>query len=379
VTSPRSDTWQVVTAQNSGLPATHVTAIAQDTAGNLWFATYGGGLCRRSADGREWQTYRAADGSLINDTVGAVTVDATGRVWAVCDARRVDGVEHPGGICTLSPDGTWQVYERSASEPCIVALEADRAGTLWLRCGGWVGGDSVTICDGVRDGPDRFHAYKWQSFDGSTWTPYDGDRAAVAAWYPQRPDRTGLGWALEGDVVWMLETVERELTPSSITMPGMPNLSLIPGMGSFICHYNLVSYDGQEWQKRASTPSPFRYGELIVDGEGHKWVSLIMLGDIFLVRGVAQLDSEEGDGEWAVFNKDTGLVNEYVVAMSTDSRGNVWVSQAFGDLSRWDGAGWTHFPAGQDGRADKDLGRCVEDRQGRLWFPSRAGAVVYTP
>jgi ligand-binding sensor domain-containing protein len=104
-----------------------------------------------------------------------------------------------------------------------------------------------------------------------------------------------------------------------------------------------------------------------------------MLGDIFLVRGVAQLDSEEGDGEWTVFNKDTGLLNDYVVAMSTDSRGNVWVSQASGDLSRWDGSGWTHLPAGEDGRADKDLGRCVEDRQGRLWFPSRAGAVVYTP
>jgi streptogramin lyase len=57
----------------------------------------------------------------------------------------------------------------------------------------------------------------------------------------------------------------------------------------------------------------------------------------------------------------------------------VWVSQAFGDLSRWDGVGWTHFPAGADGRAGQDLGRCVEDRQGRLWFPSRAGAVVFTP
>jgi ligand-binding sensor domain-containing protein len=104
-----------------------------------------------------------------------------------------------------------------------------------------------------------------------------------------------------------------------------------------------------------------------------------MLGDIFLVRGVARLDSEEGDGAWTVFNKDTGLLNDYVVAMSTDSRGNMWVSHAFGDLSRWDGVGWTHFPAGEDGRADKNLGRCVEDRQGRLWFPSRAGAVVYTP
>jgi hypothetical protein len=85
----------------------------------------------------------------------------------------------------------------------------------------------------------------------------------VAAWYPQRPDRTCLGWALEGDTVWMLETVEFDVTPMSLPLPGGFTLPSIPGMGSFCCHYNLVSYDGQEWKKRASMPSPFRYGELI--------------------------------------------------------------------------------------------------------------------
>jgi len=328
--STHSATWQMVTAQNSGLSANHVTGIAEDAAGDLWFATYGGGLCRHSADGRDWQTYQASDGSLVNDYAGAVTVDAAGRVWAVCDARKVDDVEYPGGICTLSPDGTWQTYERPASERCIAALEADRDGTLWLRCDGWVLGESsITMCDGVRDGPDRFHASEWQAFDGTSWTAYDGDRAALAAWYPHRPVRTRLGWALESDTVWLLGT--------------------------------------------------FRYGELVVDREGHKWVSLLSLGDIVLGGGVARLDSEKDDGEWTVFNEDTGLMSDYVVALSTDSRGNVWVSQAFAGLSRWDGSRWTQFPGGQDGRGDKDLGRCVEDCQGRLWVPSRDGALVYTP
>ena len=150
-------------------------------------------------------------------------------------------------------------------------------------------------------------------------------------------------------------------------------------MGSFLCDYDLVSYDGQEWKKRASIPNGFRYGELVVDREGHKWVSLLSLGDIVLGGGVARLDSEKDDGEWTVFNEDTGLMSDYVVALSTDSRGNVWVSQAFAGLSRWDGSRWTQFPGGQDGRGDKDLGRCVEDCQGRLWVPSRDGALVYTP
>lgn len=99
-------TWHTLTAENRGLAATYVTGIAEDAAGNLWFATYGGGLCRHSADGREWRTYRAAEGALVNDYVGAVAVDARGQVWAVCDGRKVEGTEYPGGICVLSPDGT---------------------------------------------------------------------------------------------------------------------------------------------------------------------------------------------------------------------------------------------------------------------------------
>lgn len=35
--------WQTVTSENSGLSADHVTDIAEDAAGNLWFATYGRG------------------------------------------------------------------------------------------------------------------------------------------------------------------------------------------------------------------------------------------------------------------------------------------------------------------------------------------------
>ena len=172
MTSVHNGTWHMVTAENSGLSANYVTDIMEDADGNLWLATYGGGLCRRSADGQDWQSYRAATGSLVNDYVGTITVDEAGQVWAVCDAHKVDGEERPGGICILSPDGTWQIHERSASERCIVALETDRSGTMWFRIGGWVGGNNITRCEGIRDGPERFHTSKWQAFDGTTWTQY---------------------------------------------------------------------------------------------------------------------------------------------------------------------------------------------------------------
>jgi hypothetical protein len=374
--------WQLLTSQNSGLPGDRVADIVEDASGALWFAVYGGGLARRSPDGRQWQTYRAGGSPLVNDYVGALVVDAAGRVWAVCDARQVGEEKLPGAICTLSPDGAWQVYPRAADEDCIVCIEADRRGVLWLRTGGLYVGERLTQCDGAREGTERFHAAHWLAFDGSTWTPYEGDRAALAAWYPQRPSRTRLGWELVGDTLWLLETVQPapldfqglgSLFPSSGLTP-MP-MGLIPGMGSFACEYNLVAYDGQEFRMVANLPSPFRFGELVVDTRGHHWISLIMLGDIVMGSGLGRFDGTT----WTQFNKENGLLYDYIASLTADSRGNVWCAHMLGDLSAWDGQRWIHLPGGEEGRPKEDLGRATEDRQGRLWFPSKAGVLVYTP
>lgn len=371
--------WQLVNSQNSGLPAGPVSAIVEDASGALWFAVYGGGLARLSPDGREWKVYRAGSSPLANDYVGALSVDASGRVWAACDARRVGDSAIPGAVCALSPDGAWQVTPRAAGEDCIVCLEADRRGVLWLRTGGLYVSERLTECDGIREGSGRYHASHWLSFDGATWTPYEGDRAALEAWYPHRPARTRLGWELVDDIVWLVETIRPEPAKpfESSLLPGLTlvPVSMIPGMGSFVCEYNLAAYEGRSFLTAAAIPSPFRYGELVVDARGDAWVSFILLGDIVVERGVGRFDGTA----WTCFGKDGGLMYDSVVSLTADSRGNVWCAHMLGDLSVWDGRSWSHLPGGEDGRPNEDLGRATEDRQGRLWFPTKAGALVYTP
>ncbi len=371
--------WQLINSQNSGLPAGPVSAIVEDASGALWFAVYGGGLARLSPDGREWKTYRAGATPLVNDYVGALSVDASGRVWAVCDARRAGDDALPGAVCALAPDGTWQVYPREADQDCIVCLEADRRGALWLRTGGLYVSERLTQCDGVREGSSRFHAAHWLSFDGTAWTAYEGDRAALEAWYPQRPARTRLGWELVAGALWLAETVRPEpIKPvESPLMPGLPlmSMSMIPGMGSFACQYNLVAYDGRAFRTLSAIPSPFRHGELAVDARGHAWVSLILLGDIVMERGVGRFDG----AAWTCFDRQNGLRYDSVVSLTADSRGNVWCAHMLGDLSLWDGRTWSFLPGGEEGRPKEDLGRATEDRNGRLWFPTRVGALMYTP
>ncbi len=385
--SGTSATWQRYTTANSGLSHDYVADVAEDTSGALWFATYGGGLCRFDPEAQTWRTYRSAEGGLIDDTVGLVAADGEGRIWTVCDPqgeRRYeftgDGVVvyppvQPGGLCALSPDGTWQTYPEAVPGRGVLALEADRDGGLWLAIG--------SPPEGMRGGTDRFQAYRWRRFDGTTWTDYANRQEAVTAWYPHRLSHTRLGWAVRGESVWLLEVISQEppaMSSSSLLPLGLPSLSMIPGMGSFLNEYVLSSYEGGAgWKRRATAPSGHRFESLVMDRDGHAWISLVQLGDIVLGSGVARLDSEEGEGVWTIFDATSGLANNNVQAMTVDSRGHLWLSCFISDLCRWDGKQWTTFPGGEEGRGTETLGQGFEDRHGRLWFPSKAGALCYTP
>ncbi len=58
-----------------GLYDNHVSAIAIDSQGVKWFATYRGGVSR--FDGSAWKTYTTSDG-LANDIVTSIAIDPQG-------------------------------------------------------------------------------------------------------------------------------------------------------------------------------------------------------------------------------------------------------------------------------------------------------------
>jgi hypothetical protein len=362
--------WSLLNTANSGLTADWVTDIAEDASGALWFATYGGGLCRLDPGG-DWASFRAVGDGLLTDYVGLAHADAQGRVWAVCDTRAARGAEQPGGLCVLRPDGAWRTFPRGADEPCIRALETDLDGALWINASGLASGDAVTRCAGVREGPDRFHGGTWQCWRGDDRRDYEDARAAAAAWFPRRAAHGRLSWGASGDRIWLAEAIPPPPMPPIEGLGGSGSFAMSM-LGSFLYEYALASYDGREWVKQAVAPSPFRWGEIVVDARGRVWASLILVGDIQMGAGVGCWD---GLG-WTVYNQHNGLASDYVGALSADSRGRVWAAHMLGDVSCWDGAAWTIHPGKQGGRGDQDLGRALEDRQGRLWFPSRGGAVM---
>jgi len=158
-----------------GLPATFVSALAQDRAGHLWLGT-ADGLARY--DGVDFKVYRYAPGdplSLPGNVVQTLYIDARDRIFigveggglSMLDPARAHFVHwqrktHPelqsddvfaitgtrdgaiwfgtyaGGLYRLADDGSLSGFRHDPERPdslpsdTVIALDVDAAGTLWV-------------------------------------------------------------------------------------------------------------------------------------------------------------------------------------------------------------------------------------------------------
>lgn len=112
-------TW----TQNSGLPDNYVTAIACDSAGNIWCGCgvdYGSIV---KFDGSQWTVLNSQNSTLKSDPIAAITCDAEGTVW-ICDRYNLyksDGktltfIEEPFG------HNLWFIED----------IEVDSKGNVWI-------------------------------------------------------------------------------------------------------------------------------------------------------------------------------------------------------------------------------------------------------
>jgi len=96
---------------------------------------------------------------------------------------------------------------------------------------------------------------------------------------------------------------------------------------------------------------------------------------IVMARGVGRFDGVA----WTCFDAQRGLRYDSAASLTAEPRGNVWCAHMLGDISLWDGRSWSFLPGGEGGRPKENLDRATEDRHGRLCFPTRVAALVYTP
>ncbi|HJR69884.1 MAG TPA: ATP-binding protein, partial [Gammaproteobacteria bacterium] len=118
---------------SGSVSASDVMVMAEDTRGNVWLGTDGGGLNLARADGTVLGVFRndpANPSSLPANTVYGLAVDADGRVWAATTgglARVVDPAAAPDAI-------EFQVLSRAdgLSSDTLYGVVPDARGRLWL-------------------------------------------------------------------------------------------------------------------------------------------------------------------------------------------------------------------------------------------------------
>ena len=119
------------------LASDYVWTMAEDTHGDLWLATIGGGVERwqRSTDSFQQFRHDAADpASLASDAVRTLLIDGDGRIWA-------GTLDH--GLDVLDPrTGAAHHFRHSDADPHslaadgVFALHMDHAGGIWVGTDG---------------------------------------------------------------------------------------------------------------------------------------------------------------------------------------------------------------------------------------------------
>jgi len=79
--------------------------------------------------------------------------------------------------------------------------------------------------------------------------------------------------------------------------------------------------------------------------------------------------------KWTVFNKENGLVDNFVQAIAADKKGNIWFGTK-GGISVFDGSSWKSFTA-NDGLCSNNILCITEDNNGIVWFGTDTGVMSY--
>jgi hypothetical protein len=141
--------WTTYTTAD-GLADDSVTAIASDSAGNMWFGTEGYGVSK--FDGTHWTTYITSDG-LAGNWITAIASDPAGNVWfgTRYDCNKVGQCDNGHGV-SMFEGATWTTYTTAdgLADNVVSAIASDPSGNIWV---------------GTRGGVSKF--------DGATWTTYN--------------------------------------------------------------------------------------------------------------------------------------------------------------------------------------------------------------
>ena len=391
--------WRTYDVED-GLAESTVGSIFQDTKGNLWFGTWGGGVSRY--DGHSFVNFTQQDG-LNGKVVLGIVEDREGNLWfdmfresweEVLGVSRYDGER----IVTLTTDDG---LPSNRMRPLL----KDRDGNLWF----------TKFIQGER-------AYSEGSvlvrFDGQTWTTLSKEdgifRNFVRSvfedsdgnlWFGTRDGAT----RYDGESFITFSTQEGLVHNKVNTITEDQDGSIWFGTDGGISRYDgecFTTYTEEDGlPPQVSVVASFQDGKGYLwfsTGAGVSWYDGTRFTSITTRDGLGSNDVvsifEDHEGHlwfgtndggvsrysrqtFTSFTENEGLAGNSVFSILQDSKGNLWFASTTGGagasgkgVTRYDGETFVTISE-KDGLSDNDVNSIFEDREGNLWFGTSGGGV----
>ncbi len=367
--------------EQEGLSNNDVRFILEDKAGNIWFATYGGGVC--CYNGTSFIHFTEKQG-FTSDFTYAMMEDNHGNIWFGTD---------DGGVSKY--DGSYITHytiKEGLSNNTVWSMLQDTDGNIWF--GTFDGG--LTKFDGTafthytqKDGlPSNVVVSMMEDRKGNLWFGTDGDGLAVYDGksfthytekeglsnnhvYTIHEDKNGLIWigTYGGGVNKYDGTSFTHYTTAQGLSYDDINLMIEDGSGNLwfgtdgggVTRYNNQSF---AYYTESQGLSYNVVNAILEDHTGTLWFGTYD-------GGVTKYD---GEYFWH-FTVDDGLSNNVVWAITEDRNGNIWFGTYGGGVTKYDGKNFTHYLEEQ-GMSSNDVVSILEDRDGNLWFGTYGGGVT---
>jgi diguanylate cyclase (GGDEF)-like protein len=354
----------------------HIQALIEDRRGDVWIATYGGGLLRRSGDvftrfstteGLPNNTIRALDldrdGNLLVGTNGGLARYRDGKFTTILstknglasdevvsifeDADRTLWIGTYGGGLHSWKDGKLTHYgvEQGLSNDKVWAVVRDGEGSLWI---------------GTRDGLNRLRDGKFSAFRRKDGLPHDIIDCLFL-------DKSGALWigTRGGLALWRNGTFE-SLTAKNGLPDGMVraayedaehNLWIGTYAGGLVRLKDrlieMISADDglSEDVTRA----------ILQDRKGAMWIGTYG-------SGINRIEN----GQITTFDQTRGLVHDRAWAVAEDADGSVWIGTYGGGVSHLKNGAFTNYTKA-DGLVNDQV-RCVyRHPSGDIWIGTNGG------
>ena len=340
--------------QSHGLPIKNVNAIYQDSEGNYWFGTDGGGV----AEFRDssFMLFTKKDG-LPSNSVWAINQDKSGHFWI--------GTEKGLVTCKLGSGRLGKIrfkeltQKDSLTDYHILSIFTDIAGNLWIV----KNGNGVTRLNPVTHQIKNFHNRNGIPFDDVTTIASDKNHNL---WF---------GTFTHGAFVYKIKDKKFQKFEKKEELPGNRVNQIAmdhSGVLWFATNQGLTRYDGVNFQNFGEKEG-IKSLEIIsvaIDSSNHVWAGTSGEG-VFVLNGTHSKN----------YNTKNGLSGDFIYTLVLDSNKYMWIGTSRGvDRFNLKDSTITHF-----GKREGFLGvECNQaagfrDKYGTLWFGTIHGLVHFNP